>query len=101
MSGPLSRSRRSTIRLRRHPSYHTGAVKAESPHHFRAIIKLKRNSRHETRQADVTVGKLWAMGRHLRAALNPAAHSNPVRELKDMTPEEIAALEARYGCKVG
>lgn len=35
--------------------------------------------------------------RHMIVALK---YHQPVRELKDMTPEERQALEQRYGCKI-
>jgi hypothetical protein len=37
----------------------------------------------------------------LADALDPARQPGPVRTLKDMTPEERADLERRYGAKVG
>lgn len=35
----------------------------------------------------------------MRAVLNPA-YAHPVRELKDMTPEERTALEEKYQAKI-
>jgi hypothetical protein len=41
-----------------------------------------------------------ALQDELHAGLDPNTKPGPVRSLRDMTPQEVAALETRYGCKV-
>ena len=48
----------------------------------------------------VSLGYMMRLKRILLAAGDPAKQDGPVKTLADMSPQERAAIEARYGAKI-
>jgi hypothetical protein len=51
-------------------------------------------------KATVTMGYMNKLKRRFYVAIDPRKQNSAVRTLADMTPEERAAIEARYGAKI-
>jgi hypothetical protein len=51
-------------------------------------------------KATVSLGYMNRLRRMLRVANDPLRQNGKVKSLADMTPEERAAIEARYGAKI-
>ena len=70
------------------------------------VVRLERQRKPYARRMAVVAGSPWHRysGADLIAERIHTALTTPpngkVRTLKDMTPEEKAALEAQYGCKI-
>jgi hypothetical protein len=90
--------------VRRTSKYGEGADRAHKHTRIASAVRFDDKPRDKQGRprgsATVTVGYMNRLRRHLYAVNRPEMANGSVKTLADMTPEERAAIEARYGAKI-